>query len=188
MADRIYFKPQVRRLMDNILPSNILAQHRNPVLNKLPQFIDFGWNNCTPQSAGMALRNSLADVNPHELLEHAAQAKRWVVETTTIYIDGQLPDMVRPAKFVKDLAEVIQFIAQVVATVNFLITIIEEAVALANNYIDQGERLVQFAKATLSLGELKTQADRELDHILDRALEDLALQRQMNGQSLQCLI
>lgn len=189
MADKhIYYDEQVRRLMDVIRPDKILGQHRNPVLDKIPQIATWGWGGCTPQHKGIALRESLAHINAPDLLQHAAQAKRWIQEKIIAYVDGKLPYWLRAPKYILDVIKVIQHAAQVVATVKFLISIIEKEIALADSFIDLGEALLNYAINTRPSGELETLADREVKQVFGRIMQDIQQQRGMNSSTLTCLI
>jgi hypothetical protein len=44
----IYHTGQVKRLMDHILPADLLAHHQNPILNRLSQYAEFGWHSSLP--------------------------------------------------------------------------------------------------------------------------------------------
>lgn len=184
----IYYPDQIRRLMDVVLPEGIISEHRNPVLDKLRQLPEFGWHNCTPQDLGQALMESFDAVNSFSLLEHAANAKRWIEEHIKAYILSKLPWIIRKIKIPIDVIKIIQFTARIVATVKFLISLIQKAIALANKFIDEGLALIAFAKTSLGPSGLRTQAEKQFDLILDRAVEDLNKQLGFNGQTTQCLI
>ncbi|MGH9821735.1 MAG: hypothetical protein ACREDR_00530 [Blastocatellia bacterium] len=185
----IFHDGQVTRFMDAVFPSSIIAQHTNPILSKLPQFVEFGsGNGCTPQHFGMALRNSLADTNAPDLLEHAAHAKKWLDDALIQYIDGELPVWLRAPKFAVDAVKALQWAARVIATVKFLIQLLQQEIEEANHFINRSMALVQFAQSTISPEGLRTAAERDLVTIFAQAVTDLQQQQQQNQQTLQCLI
>ncbi|HEY6332760.1 MAG TPA: hypothetical protein VI756_25780 [Blastocatellia bacterium] len=184
----IFHAGQVQRFMDSAFSPAFLAINTNPILARLPQFIGFGSGaGCTPQHAGEALRDSLRHINSYDLLEHAAQARKWIDEHTIVYVQGKLPYWLRAPLFVIDLIKLLIWVAQLIATVMFLINLIRQEIEEAMFMINQANALVNFVLQSLSPAGLRTAAEKDIAILSQQAIRDLAAQAGMHGQTLACL-
>jgi hypothetical protein len=178
----------VQRLLDTQIPSLNVADINNPVLQKMLQLPEFGYHNCTPQMAGVKLRESFAHIPAPHLAQNVAHAKRWIREKITAYIDGELIVFLRKPKYILDVIKVIQYAARLVATLRFIEAILAKEVALANAWASECREIVDFAKATVSPAGLRNQAEQILVGRLDVAKGAITQQIGENIQALQCSI
>lgn len=165
-----------------------VAVAANKVLEKLPQVPELGWKSCIPRDAGRRLKEHLNGIQKYAILEHIAHAKRRIEENIIQYIDGELPVWLRAPKYAYNALKKIQYALRIVATAFFLKSLLEEEVALANHYCEEGIALIEFAEATLTPAGLRTQAEQELAIVWIKARADLQSQIAQNGDSLSCLI
>lgn len=177
-----------KRLVDTILPHADVADIRNPVLRRLAQIPEFGNGTCTPQMAGVKLRESFASVPAPHLVEQIAHAKRWIREKITGYVDGELIVYLRKPKYIMDVIKVIQYAQRTVATLRFLESLLQQEVAMANAWAREANHLVNFTRENLPAEGLRTAAEKELLDTLDVAAGAIEQQIAENGQALTCLI
>jgi hypothetical protein len=181
-------KTPVQRLLDTQIPSLNVAQLHNPVLQKVLQIPEFGFQGCTPQMAGVKLRESFAHIPAPHLVQDVAHAKRWIREKITAYIDGELIVFLRKPKYVLDVIKVIQYAARIIATLRFIEALLNKEVALANAWAAECNALVDFAKATVTPAALRTESENILLGRLDVARAAIDQQIGENGRALACLI
>jgi len=184
----IYKNNPVQRLVDTVIPRGGVANLTNPVLRRLSQIPEFGNSQCTPQMAGIKLRESFNSIPAPHLIEQVAHAKRWIKEHLISYIDGYLPTILRKVKYAHDVIKIIQYAARIVATLRFLESLLAQEVALANAWARECDLLVNFALQNLSPAGLRSQAEAETKEVLERARQDIAQQIEENLQHLECLI
>lgn len=177
----------VKRLVDTHIPNINVADINNPVVQRLLNIPRFGFN-CTPQMAAIKLRSSFAHVPAPHLIQDVAHAKSWITEHLITYIDGQLPDSLRKPKFIIDHKRQIQYAARIVATARLLIAMLSEEIQLANAWANECNALVAFAKAELTPGNLRTEAEQLLANQLDVAAAAISQQIAENTQNLKCLL
>jgi hypothetical protein len=183
------FPPSARqRLQDTIIPLAHVEQAINKTLASWPQVPELGWRNCVPKDAGRRLKEHVDGQTCYDLLEHIAHAKRRVKENLTQYLDGKLPIQIRRVKYELDKVKVLQYARRFAATAVLLKSILEKEVELANAYLNQGEAIVSWAESNLTPAGLRTQAEQTVAEVWERVKQDLAMQKDQNSQSLQCLI
>lgn len=188
MAVKIFPPAAKQRLMDTTKPLMDVEQAVNKALTALPQIPEFGYHNCIPKDAGRRLKNHADGTHKYALLEHAAHAKRRIRENLTQYIDGKLPVYIRAGKYELDRVKALQYAARIVGTAHFLQAVLQQEVAEANYYCQEGIHLVDFAESNLTPGGLRTQAEDEVARVLAQVRLDLQTQVVENNRSLECLI
>lgn len=178
----------VRRLQNNIVPDLSGAQITNPIVRRLMQIPGFGNGTCTPQMAGIKLRESFASIPAPTMIQNIAHAKRWVHEHIITYVDGFLPTIIRKFKYLADLKKLIQLVARIVATLRFLQALVQREVALANAWARECVALIDFAERTLTPAGLQTEAESEMVTIFNRAKASINQQVSENNENVACLI
>jgi hypothetical protein len=178
----------VQRLLDTKIPNINVADLHNPVLAKVLQIPEFGWRNCTPQMAGVKLRESFAHIPAPTLVQNVGHAKRWIHEKITTYIDGELIVYLRKPKYILDCIRVIQYAARIVATLRWLEALLAKEVALSNAWAAECHAIVDFAKATVTPAGLRNQAEQVLLPELDVAKAAITQQIGENSANIACLI
>ncbi|MEW6209821.1 MAG: hypothetical protein AB1631_15765 [Acidobacteriota bacterium] len=185
---KIFPQAPIQRLVNTHIPDGLNGNITNPLVSRLHQIPGFGNEQCTPQMAGIKLRESFASVPAPALIEHCAHAKRWVKEHITSYIDGKLPTIIRKFKYAADIIKIIRYIARVVATLNFLVSLLRKELALALAWAQEMDAFIEFAESNLTPAGLRTQAEQETAAGLARARQSIARKVQESTQSLACLI
>jgi hypothetical protein len=188
MSVSIFPESSVRRFVDTVIPRASLATISNPVLQKLPQIVGFGWANCTPQHRNHKLRESFAGVGNAHLVEHIGHAKRFVEEHVKTYIDGKLPHAIRKLKYALDVLKIIRDMERIVATLHYIETLIRREIALALAWARENLLMINFALNQITPAGLRTAAERELAVMLQRAQTDIQRQIAENAQMVACLI
>jgi hypothetical protein len=178
----------VRRLGDLGLPSGVNIDCLNRSFIPLPQIPGFGWAGCTPRHSGRKLQEAINGQTKWDLMQQIAHVKRWVIEHVTSYIDGELPYWPRAAKYAMDVIKVLVYIEQVVATANFLLSLIAQEYAFMARNIAEANALISYTQALLTPANLQTAAERELASVLASALNDLAKQASQNAADRACLL
>ena len=188
MPVQIFRGNPTQRLMDTVIPRASLASVTNPVLQKLPQVIEFGWANCTPQYRNWKMRESFGDVGTAQLVEHIGHAKRFIKEHIQAYIDGKLPTVIRKAKYAADVIKAIRYCVRIVATLNHLEQIILQEIALAIQHANENLAHIEYALNQVTPAGLRTAAEEQLVATLTRAKQDIEQQITENGMMPACLI
>src|SRR5580693_6890610 len=67
MTVQIYPQNPTARFVDSVVPQGSVAAMANPVVQKLIQLAQLPFSGCTPQNAGIKLRESFAHINPNSL-------------------------------------------------------------------------------------------------------------------------
>ncbi len=178
----------VQRLVDTRIPDINVERVNNPVLQKVLQLPEFGWHNCTPQMAGVKLRDSFEHIPMPHLVEQVGHAKRWIKEKITTYVDGALIYFLRHAKFIIDCLRIIQYAVRLVATLNYIISLINMEIARAQAWANECIALVGFAKRELTPAHLRTEAERVLAAKLDQAAANISQQITENAANVACFI
>jgi hypothetical protein len=185
----IYPQNPVQRFIDTVVPKADIADLSNPILRKLTQLPGFGWHSqCTPQMAGVKLRESFGHISAPTLVQHVANAKRQADQAIIELVDGELPVWLRKPKYIYDVAKMIQLMEQIVATLNFLISVLRQEVALANAWANEGLLFVNYIQQSISPPALRVQAETELLAVLGVATSAITQQINENNASLACLI
>lgn len=184
----IQFPPNpIKRLVDTRIPDINVADVLNPTLLRMPQIPGFGWGaNCTPQMAAVKLRESFAHIPAPHLVQNIAHAKRWIKEKITTYVDGALIYFMRHVKFAIDVLKIIQYAVRIVATLNYVISLLNKELALAAAWASECTALVAFAKSELTTGALATESERILAQTLDTATAAISKQVAENSAHLAC--
>jgi hypothetical protein len=187
---RVNQYPQAARIrLQRVEKPLIDVEHAaNKVLASLPQVPELGWHNCIPKDPGRRLKEHLDGIKKYDLLEHVAHAKRRIEENIRQYIDGKLPVWLRAPKYAYNAIKKVQYALRIVATAFFLKSLIEEEIALANHYCNEGLLLIGFAESNLTPAGLQTQAEQELVRVWQKARADLLSQITQNTASLDCII
>ncbi|HEY6329485.1 MAG TPA: hypothetical protein VI756_09105 [Blastocatellia bacterium] len=178
----------VRRLGDLGLPSGVNIDCINRLFIPLPQIPGFGWAGCTPRHSGRKLQEAVNGQTKWDLMQEIAHVKRWVIEHVTSYIDGELPWLPRQAKYALDAIRILIYIEQVVATANFLLSLIAQEYAFAARNIAEANALLAYGQALLTPQGLQTAAERELAAVWAQAAKDLARQASQNAGDRACLL
>src|ERR1041384_65418 len=183
-----YPQNPVQRLLDVQIPDINVAQLHNPVLAKILQLPEFGFQGCTPQMAGVKLGESFAHIPAPHLVQDVAHAKRWIREKLTADIDGELIVFLRKPKYILEVIRIIQYATRLIATLRFIEALLKKEVALANAWGSECKALVSFAKATVTPAGLRTEAERIVIERLDVAHAAIDQQISENGSNIACLI
>ncbi|HEX8184724.1 MAG TPA: hypothetical protein VF747_08225 [Blastocatellia bacterium] len=186
---QIYPDNPVQRLVNTKIPSADVADLHNPILQRVLQLPEFGsGSGCTPQMAGVKLREAFAHIPAPHLAQDVAHAKRWIKEKITAYIDGELIVFLRKPKYVVDVIRIIQYAARLIATLNYIRSLLIKEVELANAWALECDALVSFAAATISPAGLRNQAEQVLIGELDVAAQAIGQQAEENSAHVACLI
>jgi hypothetical protein len=187
-APKIYPNNPVQRLMDTIVPRTLEEKITNPVLNKLPQIAEFGWANCTPQHRNWKVRETFGDIGAAQLVEQIGHAKRFIKEHIVAYIDGYLPTFIRRVKYALDVVKIIRYAVRIVATLNFLESVIRREIALANQWAAENIAHINYALSQVTPAGLRTAAEEAKVLVLERAKQSIQQQINENPQMTACLI
>jgi hypothetical protein len=162
MTVQIYPQNPTARFIDSVVPQGSVAPMANPIVQKLIQLAQLPFSGCTPQNAGIKLRESFAHINPNSLLQHIAQAERWVIEHVISYISGEMPVWLRaPAWAIKALL-IIQYALQLVANLLYLASILAHEVALMDAFIGESLLFASHIASTITSGGLRTRWETDL--------------------------